>query len=105
MPSVSRVLYAICSVCFLADPVFPSAGPQVFLAWDGPRYFIAFATHLGCYGLLVVDILLLRWYLTAQNKKRDRLAAEGVQEAHDEAFVHAFEDITDKKNANFRYVY
>lgn len=105
MPSVSSCLSAILSICTLADLFFLPAGPQVFLERDGPRYFIAFATHLGCYALLVVDILLLRWYLTAQNKKRDRLAAEGVQEAHDEAFVHAFEDITDKKNPNFRYVY
>jgi hypothetical protein len=95
----------VCSLLCLTDRVCLPAGPQVFLDWDGPRYFIAFATHLGCYGLLVVDIVLLRWYLVAQNKKRDRLAAEGVQEARDEAFVHAFEDITDKKNPNFRYVY
>lgn len=80
-------------------------GPQVFLSWDAPRYFIAFATHIGCYCLLVIDIILLRWYLTAQNKKRDRLAAQGVRAAHDEAFVHAFEDKTDMENPNFRYVY
>lgn len=82
-----------------------STGPQVFLTWDAPRYFIAFSTHLGCYSLLVIDVILLRWYLRAQNKKRDRLAAEGVGEARDEAFVHAFEDLTDKENPNFRYVY
>lgn len=80
-------------------------GPQIFLSWDSPRYFTAFAIHLGCYSLLVIDIILLRWYLTHQNKKRDLLAAEGVSDAHDEAFVHAFEDKTDKENPNFRYVY
>lgn len=80
-------------------------GPQVFISRDAPRYFTAFATHLGCYCLLVVDIILLRWYLTTQNRKRDRLAAEGVREAHDTAFVHAFEDKTDNENPNFRYVY
>lgn len=75
------------------------------MSTDAPRYFIAFATHLGCYTLLVIDIVLLRWYLVAQNKKRDRLAAEGVQAANDQLFVHAFEDNTDKENPNFRYVY
>jgi hypothetical protein len=40
-----------------------------------------------------------------QNKKRDALAAAGVSEAHDENMVHAFEDLTDKENPNFRYVY
>lgn len=79
-------------------------GPQVFLSWDGPRYFIAFATHLGCYSLLVIVILGLRWYLVHQNNKRDELAAAGVREAKDEKMIHAFEDLTDKENPNFRYV-
>ena len=81
------------------------SGPQVFLSWDSPRYFIAFATHLGCYSLLVIVILYLRWYLVRQNKKRDELAAAGVREANDSKLVHAFEDLTDKENPNFRYVY
>ncbi|KAH6885217.1 major facilitator superfamily domain-containing protein [Thelonectria olida] len=80
-------------------------GPQVFLANDGPRYFTAFATHLGCYSLLVVIILSLRWYLTNQNKKRDEMAARGVAEARDDALVRAWEDLTDKENLSFRYVY
>ncbi|KAK4096176.1 MFS general substrate transporter [Parathielavia hyrcaniae] len=80
-------------------------GPQVFLSWDAPRYFIAFATHLGCYSLLVIIIVALRFYLVAQNKKRDALAASGVHEAKDENMTHAFEDLTDKENQNFRYVY
>jgi hypothetical protein len=52
----------------------------------------------------VIVILGLRWYLVHQNKKRDQLAAVGIQEAKDGKFVHAFEDLTDKENANFRYV-
>ncbi|KAL2143307.1 hypothetical protein VTI28DRAFT_10550 [Corynascus sepedonium] len=80
-------------------------GPQVFLDWDKPRYFIAFATHLGCYSLLVVVIIALRFYLKYQNKKRDALAAAGASEAKDENMTHAFEDLTDKENPNFRYVY
>ncbi|KAK7431331.1 hypothetical protein QQZ08_002102 [Neonectria magnoliae] len=80
-------------------------GPQVFLAHDGPRYFIAFATHLGCYALLVVVILFLRWYLRRENKKRDDLAAQGVAEARDGAVERAWEDLTDKENLSFRYVF
>jgi len=81
------------------------AGPQVFLDRDKPRYFIAFATHLGCYSLLVVVIVALRWYLVRQNKVRDRMAEAGVREARDEQMLHAFEDLTDRENPNFRYVY
>ncbi|KAK0630889.1 major facilitator superfamily domain-containing protein [Bombardia bombarda] len=90
---------------FIFWSVGNSIGPQVFLGWDGPRYFIAFATHLGCYCLLVIVILGLRFYLTRQNKKRDRMAAEGIIEADPKNLAHGFEDLTDLKNLSFRYVY
>jgi hypothetical protein len=98
----------------------------VFLSWDGPKYRvslpgplpsfftsagtdgsqqIAFITHLGCYSLLVIALFGFRWYLVQQNKKRDELAAAGVSEARDTRLTHAFEDLTDRENPNFRYVY
>lgn len=80
-------------------------GPQVFLWWNAPRYLIAFATHLGCYTLLVIVIVSLRFYLAWENKKRDSLAAAGVHQARDERMLHAWEDLTDKENVNFRYVF
>lgn len=76
-----------------------ATGPQVFLKWDAPRYFIAFSTHMGCYALLMLVIIFLRFHLKRQNKKKDNIAAK------DERLVHAFEDLTDRENANFRYVY
>ncbi|KAI1334665.1 MFS general substrate transporter [Xylariaceae sp. FL0016] len=80
-------------------------GPQVFLSRDAPRYYTAFATHLGCYSLLVVVLLYFRWHMVRQNKKRDEMAAAGVSEANDARMVHAFEDLTDRENPNFRYEY
>lgn len=77
----------------------------MFITSDAPRYFIAFSTHLGCYVLLVIVIIALRFYLRAQNKKRDELAASGVAEANDAGLVRAFDDLTDKENLAFRYVY
>lgn len=77
----------------------------MFLSWDSPRYFIAFATHLGCYVVLVGAILYLRWYLKRQNKKRDDMAASGVAEARDGDLTRAWDDLTDKENLSFRYVY
>lgn len=96
------VVIAVHFICWAAGN---SIGPQVFLDWDKPRYFIAFATHLGCYTLLVITIFALRWHLRRQNKKRDELAAIGVAEAKDENMTQAFEDLTDRENPNFRYVY
>ncbi|KAK5129499.1 hypothetical protein LTR08_003222 [Meristemomyces frigidus] len=90
---------------FVAWATGNAIGPQVFLTWNAPRYFIAFATHMGCYALLVVVIISLRWYLKRENDKRDAIAAAGVEEAKDDRYVHAFEDLTDQQNVNFRYIY
>ncbi|RYP90897.1 hypothetical protein DL770_002974 [Monosporascus sp. CRB-9-2] len=97
------------SVTVATNFIFWSAGntigPQVFLAREAPKYYTAFATHLGCYSVLVVVLLFFRWHLVRQNKKRDDMAAAGVAEARDENMTHAFEDLTDRENLNFRYVY
>lgn len=90
---------------FVAWAVGNSIGPQVFLTWNGPGYFIAFATHLGCYTLLMFIIAFLRFYLKRQNRKKDELVAAGVSEAADENMTHAFDDLTDRENPNFRYIY
>jgi hypothetical protein len=89
---------------FIAWCVGNAVGPQVFLTHDSPRYFIAFATHMGCYVLLVIVIVSLRFYFMIMNNKKERLAA-AVTGARDDALVHAFDDLTDKENPNFRYVY
>ncbi|KAF3355278.1 hypothetical protein VdG1_04239 [Verticillium dahliae VDG1] len=82
-----------------------AVGPQVFLQRDQPRYLIAFSTHMGCYGLLVLIIVALRFHLVRQNKKRDDLAASGVAEASPDFTSHAYEDLTDRENLAFRYVF
>lgn len=87
------------------SPQTQTSGPQVFLSWDSPRYFIAFATHLGCYTLLILTLIVLRITLMRRNAKRDQIASAGVSEAKDENTMHAFEDLTDKENAAFRYQY
>ncbi|ROT40971.1 MFS general substrate transporter [Sodiomyces alkalinus F11] len=94
------VAVALNFICWAAGNAI---GPQVFLSWDAPRYYIAFATHLGCYSVLVLVIMALRFYLVRQNKKRDALAAAGVQEASKDYVVHAWEDLTDRENLTFRY--
>jgi len=94
---------------FVAWSTGNAIGPQVFLTWDAPRYLIAFSTHMGCYVLLVITIVFLRFYLIRQNKKKDaaaeELAASGVEGVTDTLMVHAFDDLTDRENPNFRYVF
>jgi hypothetical protein len=89
---------------FIAWATGNAIGPQVFLTRDAPRYFIAFSTHLGCYVLLVIVIVFLRWELRRRNASKEALARE-VAEARDEGLVHAFDDLTDRENTSFRYIY
>lgn len=55
--------------------------------------------------MLVLVIAYLRWHLKTENRKKDELAAAGIREAQDARMVHAFEDLTDRENPNFRYIY
>ncbi|KAI5294223.1 hypothetical protein KEM52_004442 [Ascosphaera acerosa] len=95
----------VVAMTFVSWSVGNAIGPQVFLDRDAPRYFTAFAIHLAFYALLVVDLVFLRFWLTSQNKKKDRLleAQGGVD--RQEALQHAFEDLTDRENIHFRYMY
>lgn len=94
---------------FFVEADVLNAGPQVFLSWNKPRYFIAFSVHMGCYIVMIFTIAFLRFYLARQNAVKDRLRAElrdaGTLGVIDEKMVHAFDDLTDKENMNFRYVY
>jgi hypothetical protein len=61
--------------------------------------------------LEVVVILTLRFLLSRENKKRDKL--QGIHEAESEERIErererdrtAFSDWTDRENMNFRYIY
>lgn len=79
-------------------------GPQVFRAQDAPRYFLAIAIILGCFSLLAITLLAMRCYYVWQNGRRDGRIARGEALA-DALFAHAYEDLTDRENVNFRYVY
>jgi len=89
---------------FIAWCVGNAIGPQVFLSRDAPRYFIAFSTHMGCYVLLVLVIVFLRFNFMIRNSKKEKLRAQ-TGEGSDENLVHAFDDLTDKENPTFRYMY
>jgi len=60
---------------------------------------------MGCYALLVLVIIYLRFHLKRENRKKDEMAEAGIREAKDARMVHAFEDLTDRENPNFRYIY
>ncbi|KAI1379717.1 major facilitator superfamily domain-containing protein [Hypoxylon crocopeplum] len=84
---------------FISWATAAAIGPQVFLSWDAPRYSIAFATHLGCYTMLVIVICALRWHLKRENAKKDAVQTGNPN------LSHAFEDLTDRENPEFRYIF
>jgi hypothetical protein len=96
---------SVVAATFIAWAAGNAVGPQVFLARDTPRYFIAFSVHLVCYSLMLIAIFFLRWWLKRENAKKDALLRTDMPEAGDPNMVHAFEDRTDRENVNFRYVY
>ncbi|TDZ20728.1 putative transporter [Colletotrichum orbiculare MAFF 240422] len=91
------------SVCitlnFVAWCAGNAAGPQVFFDGDEPRYLKAFTIHLVCYSILVGVIAFLRWNLVWRNKRKDREFGAEINT------THGFDDLTDKENPNFRYIY
>lgn len=62
---------------FFAWAVGNMIGPQVFQSTDAPRYFRCFSVHMGCYGLIICLLLILRTYLKRENKRRDSLQVCG----------------------------
>ncbi|KAF8425322.1 allantoate permease [Tirmania nivea] len=75
---------------FVAWAVGNSIGPQVFLAWDAPRYFIAFSVHMVCYGLLLIVLAFLRRQYVSQNNRKSKVLAEG-RAVKDEGLTRSFE--------------
>lgn len=99
------------SMVFIAWAVGNAVGPQVFRSNDAPRYTKAFVVHIVIYAIQCTVIVLLRVHLMRQNvlKRRAKgLAATRTSGQDPNERIehrHAFDDLTDKENPDFRYVY
>lgn len=72
-------------------------GPLVFKADQAPFYTTGWTVVVATSAAAVVLALVYRFVCAWENKKRDKNG--------EEAFEHAFEDdLTDKKNPQFRYL-
>lgn len=75
-------------------------GPLTFRAADAPTYIPAKITIIVTCATAAVLVLILRVYYQWENKRRDRKAEEvGLGHKADIEFA----DVTDRKNAEFRY--
>lgn len=72
--------------------------PQIFQEKDAPRYLPGFIVHLVVYGVYLLLVVVTRIVLLARNRQK---AAQVAEISHD----LAFQDLTDRENPNFRYVY
>ena len=90
--TVNGIVFTTLAVAFLV-------GPQIFR--DSPYYPKAKDAVIGLW-VLALLLLVALWALnTRENKRRDKLQAEGrVQHPEGVEFL----DLTDKENLNFRYV-
>ncbi|PMD67054.1 allantoate permease [Hyaloscypha bicolor E] len=100
------------AITFVAWAAGNMAAPQIFQAKDAPRYRKGFTAHFCLYVLFNIVLAILRVLLTRRNKaKRAEAAAALATEtgvaASDEKIAHtfAFDDLTDKENPDFRYVF
>lgn len=99
------------SLVFISWAVGNAIGPQVFRDNDKPRYIKAFVAHLVVYGVQLATIVFLRIRLVRQNVLKRRAqslpATKANGEETDENLTHkqAFDDLTDKENPDFRYLY
>lgn len=84
---------------------------QIFQDSDAPRYQKGFTAHFCLYVLFNMFLILLRILLAKQNAVKRRNASAAVASDHDAntyndekiSHSHAFDDLTDKENPDFRY--
>ncbi|KAJ7305628.1 MFS general substrate transporter [Mycena albidolilacea] len=93
-----------------------SVGPQMWLAKYKPRNHVPWIVIACCYAGMFAMLLALRYYLAAENRRRD---AEAVDETYDHVYIQRttadgatekvkvdkeYLDLTDIQNREFRYV-
>jgi len=99
------------SLVFISWAVGNAIGPQVFRDNDKPRYIKAFVAHIVVYGVQLATIVFLRVRLMRRNVLKRRAqslpATRGNGEETGENLAHkqAFDDLTDRENPDFRYLY
>ncbi|OCF78449.1 hypothetical protein I204_00389 [Kwoniella mangroviensis CBS 8886] len=78
-------------------------GPQLFRDEQAPLYKTAMRAISSMYGVYIVFMLLFMVLCKMENSRRDRLAAEGNEEAVPRPAAD-YDNKTDKQDLSFRYV-
>ncbi|KAF3914805.1 hypothetical protein ABW20_dc0102544 [Dactylellina cionopaga] len=99
----------VLSMTFIGWATGNMAAPQIFQVNDAPRYKHGFIAHLVIYGVYTLLVIITRIILMKRNADKRKAAAEiaGHEGYPDSKISHtlAFQDLTDRENPDFRYVY
>ncbi|GAA5913435.1 hypothetical protein JCM5296_003631 [Sporobolomyces johnsonii] len=93
----------VSTVYFIGYCVGCICGPQLFLSRESPLYKTAMATIIAMYILYFLAMLAFRQLCARENNRRDRLAADGVEEAKPR-LASEEDNRTDIEDLAFRYV-
>ena len=78
----------------------PLAGPQTFRPSDAPNYVLAKIIICVCYGLSIIDLLLIYFYCRRQNRKKSAILNDrGYIRMENQEWL----DLTDRENPEFIY--
>ncbi|EHY53693.1 hypothetical protein HRR80_002293 [Exophiala dermatitidis] len=91
MAAATFVFYTVGNIASPFFIVYETVGQHYPRLWEG---------IIGCYVLVIVLAVALSFLLRSENQKRDKLSLD-----EKEAERVAFDDLTDKENLYFRYVY
>lgn len=95
------------SILFLGYAAGNLIGPQTFRAKQAPKYTGGVIAMLSCYCICML-VVGLYWVLCfMDNRRKDKLYGKVQRGAADGSFdelVGGFQDLTDKEQAEFRYI-
>jgi hypothetical protein len=87
-------------ILFIGYCVGNIAGPFFYISNQAPVYSLGIWSMVVSHLLEVFCVALLWWYLRSENKRRDE--SQGITNEH---CVGTLEDMSDKENLNFRYIF
>jgi hypothetical protein len=87
-------------ILFIGYCVGNIAGPFFYKSNQAPVYSLGIWSMVVSHLLEVICVALLWWHLRSENQRRD-----DNQDSINGRCVGTLEDMTDKENSNFRYIF
>ncbi|KAH8890653.1 putative MFS allantoate transporter [Thozetella sp. PMI_491] len=95
----------VSAILFLGYCVGNIAGPFFYKTEQAPTYSLGIWSMITSHFLEIAVVLIMRFALQWENRRRDREYGPVDGSNQGDLNATAFEDLTDRENKNFRYVY